>query len=546
MNPDPGTAERRPLRFWLSPVWLIPLVALGIGAWLFYQNVITRGPVIILELRNAEGIRAGMTPVKVRSVEVGRVQELRLATDLSSALAVVQMQPGTAELLVEDSIFWVVKPRIGRRGISGLGTLWSGAYLQMQPGDSPQPARRFAVLEHPPVVPADARGLSIALLSVGSNALSVGDPVLYQGQQVGQIEAAEFKPEAMQMHYRVFIRAPFDQLITTNTQFWDRSGIDFRISSEGVEVHMGSVGAILGGGVTFGVPADLPAGEPVSDGAQFRLYPTHEAARQERFDDGIRYVLLFRDSVRGLSAGAPVEFRGIRVGTVVEVPFFNQKFHLEKFEELRIPVLMAFEPQRLGQAWSHLSRAQWQERLRDLFQGGLRASVRPGNLLTGAKYIGLRFTDETSVDGLTQIGSYAVFPSERSGFDSIQRKLTRLLDKLNGLELEPALDSLTAALAASNATFRQMEETLATLNSLLMSDGAQSLPAQLSATLRVIRETLTAYQGGKSAYESLSQALEQLNAVLEDLAPLARTLRQEPGALLLGREPIDDPVPQAK
>ncbi|MDN5939561.1 MAG: MlaD family protein, partial [Salinisphaera sp.] len=211
-----ATAERRRIRLWLSPVWLIPLIAILVGAWLFYQNILHRGALVVLELQSADGLHAGRTEVKVRSVVVGRVEDLRLTEDYSGAIAEVRMEPGTAGLLVKDSLFWVVKPRIGLRGVSGLGTLWSGAYLQLRPGTSDQPASHFRVLEHPPVVPAGAHGLSIALFSTESTSLNIGDPVVYQGRQVGQIAAAEFVPGRMQMRYRAFVRAPFDQLITNN------------------------------------------------------------------------------------------------------------------------------------------------------------------------------------------------------------------------------------------------------------------------------------------------------------------------------------------
>ncbi len=530
---------------WLSAVWIIPLVAVLVGGWLFYQNVLARGALVTLELPNAEGLEAGRTAVKIRNVEVGKVEDVRLTADYSGTIAEIRMDRDATGLLVEDTRFWVVKPRIGRRGISGLNTILSGAYVQMQPGESDEPRYRFQALEQPPVMESDAPGLSLRLTGREQAALSVGDPVLYQGREAGRVETAEFDAETQQMRYQIFVDQPYDSLIRRNTQFWNRSGVDVQLSSEGVQVNLGSLEAMLAGGVTFGLPEDVPPGGSVSNGDHFDLFPSRDAAQQDRFDQQIEYIVLVRDSVRGLNPGAQLAFRGIRVGTVTDVPFFTEAVRAQDFEDFRIPVRILFEPQRLGPAWGDRSLEEWRKRLDGLFERGLRASVRPGNLLTGAMYMDMQIVEEPEPRGMEMVGDYPVFPSTVGGFTGIEQKISTLLDKLNNLDIEPTLNRLGDTLASSDRTFEEMASTLDTLNQVLRTDEARSLPAELEKTLREIQRTLGAYREGQPVYDQLDRALQQLTRVLDDLGPLADTLRERPDALLFGREPEDDPMPRA-
>ena len=546
MQDTPDTAEKQPARrLRLSPVWLIPLGALLIGAWLVYQNVSSRGPTIILELDNAEGLEAGKTQVKLLNVDVGTVRDVRLADDFDGALAEISMKPKVAQLLVADSEFWVVKPRVGRQGISGLGTIISGAYIQMRPGDSDQRQWRFEVLAQPPPTRPDVPGVTIELASKGDDSLSIGDPVVYKGQSVGQIETSEFNADTQQVRYRIFVESPYDELITDNTQFWLRSGIDVALTSEGVEVQVGNLQAILAGGVTFGVPEDLPAGAPVDDGTRFTLHSSYREAREQRYDEHLSYVALFKDSIRGLNPGASVEYRGVRVGTVVEVPFFDERINVRGMEDFRIPVLIHYEPQRLGGSWKGLSLEQWRERLNELFEKGLRATIKSANLLTGAMFVELAFDPDARLSGPRRVGPYAVFPSAPGGFATLQEKLTQLLDKVNGLPIESLMAELESGLRGTNATLDRAQQTLDNLNAILRDDALRQLPAELKSTLREVRDTLDSFQGGNPAYDNLNRSLNKLNRVLDNLAPLTDTLRDDPNALIFGHPSPADPVPRA-
>lgn len=546
MSDDPNTAVIQRRRRWRpSPVWLIPLGAALIGLWLVYQNVISRGPEITLAVDTADGLEAGKTLVKVRSVEVGHVTAVKLSDDYDGAVATVQMNPGTDELLVDNSRFWVVKPRVGRQGISGLGTILSGAYVQLQPGDAQKTKRRFDVRDSAPAVSTNEPGLTLRLTSDNDNSLAVGDPIIYQGQTVGQIESARFNVDAKRMDYQVFVRKPFSTLVTANTQFWLRSGIDFHLGSDGVDVQLGSIQSVLAGGITFGEPDGVNAGTSGPPSTEYTLYATRNAAVQDRFDEKIEYVILLDDSVRGLSAGAPVEYRGLRVGTVEEVPFFRDNFDFERFPNFKIPVRIAIEPQRPSNSWANWSRQQWRDNLERFFKNGLRATIKSGNLLTGSMFIDTQFEDGKTDYQASAVGDYPIFPSEQSSITSIQQQLSSLMDRLNAIDVGPIVNDLKHTLDTSNATLDELHDATRQINRLLSDSDTRALPGELRESLSSLQNTLDGFQQGTPAYDEINRSIKRLNRVLDDVAPLARTLRNDPNALIFGSPDGPDPIPKA-
>lgn len=529
-----------------SPIWIVPIVALAIGAWLVWDNYRSRGPQITLTIANAEGIEAGSTLIKTRNVEVGRVEQMHLSEDLTSAVITARMSPDSEPMLVEDSRFWVVKPRVGREGISGLGTVLSGAYIQLEPGQSEVEARRFEVSDQPPVAPAGADGLRINLVSQLGNSLRVGDPVTYQGYTVGRVEEATFDAATRRMQHRIFIEAPYDTLVTDSTRFWSASGVDLRLDSEGFRVNVESLEALLGGGVTFGVPEDLPLGQQVEPDTTFRLYADEDDARQGTFNRYLEFVLLVDDSVRGLSRGAPVEFRGVRVGTVAAVPWNFTAEQPAGRSGFAIPVLIRIEPQRLGIENREVDIEEWRTRYERFFDLGLRATLKSGNLLTGAMFVDLNFQRE--LEGEYEPLTFAeqrVFPTTSGGFTLIESQITELLAKLNDLEVEPLLEGLDRNLQSSEAMLAEVRTLSASLRELIEDPGTREVPANLNATLAELRNTLEGVSPESAAYQQLVGAVERLERLMRDLQPVARTLSDNPRALLFDSLDAEDPVPRA-
>ena len=530
----------------LSPIWVVPIVAIAIGLWLVYDNYSSRGTLVTLTMESAEGIEAGNTLIRSRNVEIGRVQSVSLSDDLSHAVLTARIQPEVENMLREDSRFWVVKPRIGREGISGLGTVLSGAYIQLEPGTEEAPRREFPVSDIPPVAPSGQAGLRLSLTSQLGNSLRVGDPVSYQGYTVGRIEENSFEPDSRTMKHQVFIEEPYTDLVTDSTRFWTSSGVDFRLGADGVRVNVESIEALLGGGVTFGVPEDLPMGQPVEANTGFTLYADEDAAREGTFNRYLEYVLLVDETVRGLSKGAPVEFRGVRMGTVAAVPWNFTAPQPDSRARFAIPVLIRIEPQRLGIENSDINLEEWEARFERMFGLGLRASLKSGSLLTGALFVDLNFQRDLADEYVAErFSERPVFPTVAGGFAQIQAQVTDLLEKLNDLEVEPLLAGLDRNLQASESVLNEVREVSSSLNQLLNDPETQAIGGNLNGTLEELRGTLQGLSPSSPAYQELTTAIERLDRLMRDLQPLTRTLNDNPRALLFDNLDAQDPIPRA-
>nr|WP_163503348.1 intermembrane transport protein PqiB [Halomonas socia] len=544
--PPHKAKRRRQAR--LSPIWIVPFIAVLIGLWLAYDNYLQRGTQITLVMENAEGIEAGSTLIKTRNVEIGRVERVGLSDDLRSTEITARISPDAERMLVDDTRFWVVKPRIGREGISGLGTVLSGAYIQLQPGSSDAPRREFEVLDQPPVASQDAEGIRINLVSQLGNSLRLGDPVTYQGYTVGRVEATEFDASNRQMRQRLFIESPYDVLVTESTRFWSASGIDLRLDSEGVRVNVESFETLLGGGVTFGVPEDVPLGPMVAPDTTFNLYPDEDSALQGSFNRYLEYVLLIDDTVRGLSRGAPVEFRGVRIGTVASVPWNFSATQPEDRQGFAIPVLVRIEPQRIANDDDdgRFDLDEWEARFERLFDIGLRASLKNGNLLTGAMFVDLNFQRDLEGEYVAEdFEDRRVFPTTSGGFAQIEAQVTNLLNKLNNLEIEPILSGLDRNLAQSEAMLDEVRELTATFQAIADDPATREMPDNLNRSLIELRETLSGLSPESDAYRELTGAMQRLERLMRDLQPAARTISEQPSALIFDRRGGDDPQPRA-
>lgn len=500
----------------LSPVWIVPLAAFLIGLWLAYDHFSSLGPEVTLVMSDASGIEADKTEIKMRSVPIGKVDSVRLSDDFQHAIVTARLQQGTKALLAKDSQFWVVKPRIGREGISGLGTVLSGAYIALQPGKDSAISHRFEVRDTPPVTQAGTHGLSLKLVSKVGSRLRTGDPVVYHGMTVGKVVGSHFDPTDKRMHYQLFIKAPFDVLVSSSSRFWNVSGFSFEMGVQGFDVHVPSLETLLSGGVAFDVPdSNLPAGRRVHDGKQFELYPGKAAARHAVYDEYMRYVILFKGSVRGLKSGAPVEYRGVRVGTVEQVPWHFMGRQPKSLTKFAIPVLIHIEPQRVIRS-DALSMKKWRALLEQAFNGGLRATLESSSLITGALYVNMSFHDKAAPFKAETFEGVPVFPSTASDLKRLENKVNEFMTTLNDLPLGQIADNLNQTLAASKHTMTALKKTSNALHELLSKPSIKALPSDAIDTLNQLKQTL------------------------KEADPLIRTLRENPNALIFDdANPVD-------
>lgn len=538
----PEKAEVQDLKQ-ISSIWLVPVIAVAIGIWMLVQYIGSKGPEVTLRLSTAEGIEVGKTEVKALNVRVGVVTDVRLNDDYSAIVATVQIDKDAARMLKEDTLFWVVKPRIGKGGVSGLDTLLSGAYIQLQPGVKKKKKLDFTVLEVPPVAPPDAKGIRLVLYHNEAGKLGVGDPVLYEGFTVGRVEKVTFDPEAKKANYQLFIFEPYDSLIRKRTRFWLTSGVDLQMSAEGFNLKIGSIESLITGGVSFRVPKGNEPGELITkDMSRFRLYNNLKQVKERFFDEYLEYVMLFDESVRGLNSGAPVEYRGIRIGTVRKVPLELPRAE-RGFPSKQIPVLVRIE---LGRIYDHVdfdTLPQLKVNLEEEFKAGLRASLKTGSLLTGALLVDTEVYPEEKLPAVSRYGDYDIFPTKAGGFAEIQKQISAILSKINNLPVEDTLLSLNSSLNASQRTLLAAEKMANELAVILAKKDTQAIPGEVRDSLQQIQNTLNGFGPDAEPYRNLEQALSRFEQVMTELQPVLRQLNDKPNSLIFSGEKAKDPIP---
>ncbi|MGE5255764.1 MAG: intermembrane transport protein PqiB [Hyphomicrobiales bacterium] len=540
-----AAVQKRKRQF--SIVWLVPVVAALIGGWLIVKAYYEKGPEITITFKSAEGLEAGKTKIKFKDVEIGLVQEIRLGEDLSHVKVKAQLVKEASRFLSENTRFWVVRARVSASAVTGLGTVFSGAFIDVDPGPPGKSTDHFVGLEEPPIVTTGLPGRHFILESNRLGSIEVGTQVYYRQIRVGEVVAYHLAEDGKKIVSKIFVHAPYDQYVRKTTRFWNASGLDVKVDAGGLKVDMESIISILVGGIAFDFGDSFgEQGERAEAEHVFTLYPTREAAQEKVYGIKNYYVLLFDESVRGLSPGAPVEFRGIQIGQVVDI---KSEFDL-KMNKLKIPVIIAAEPERISFT-GKLPEGVTRETLVDyLVDKGLRAQLRTGSLLTGQMYVALDLFPNAKPGKIVRGGRYGYpeFPTTPTPFEEIGSKVTELVAKFEKIPIEQIGRDLgdTIKGAKGIATSAELAESIRSLNAalkevqLLTQDLRTRVTPELSATLEQTRKSLAAADESLSA-DSPTQ--ERLRTTLDELAKAARSLKdltdyleRHPEAVLSGKE----------
>ncbi|MGB5440205.1 MAG: MlaD family protein [Gammaproteobacteria bacterium] len=486
-HPDPLSEDAIPeavasSRSGFSIVWLIPLVAALIGAWVAWQAYSERGPTITIVFKTAEGLVAGKTKVKFKDVEVGQVASIDLQDDLDNVLVSVEMHKAAGSYLTDKTRFWVVRARISAGNVTGLETLLGGAYIGIDPVEEGEPASHFIGLESAPVVTTDQPGLHFLLKASRRGSLDVGAPIFYRQIKVGEVEGYELSEDGETVDFKVFVYDPHHVHVTENTRFWNASGLDVSMTAEGVKVDMESMVSLLIGGIAFEVPAYKRLGRPASNNSVFTLHETHEQALVKEVSVTRKYLLYFDGSVRGLSKGAPVEFRGIQMGKVIDIDI---EFNAET-EQFLIPVLIETEPERLAPMSFLQSEEESLARMERLVERGLRAQLKTGSLLTGQLYVDLDFYPDAEQVSIVKSGRYPVMPTIPSSIEEITNSVVAILEKLEDFPLDQLGKDFTVTLGKLDKTIVEAETTLETIKYMFAADAP--LSQELQHTLMELSE----------------------------------------------------------
>ena len=525
----------------ISIVWLVPLVAILIGGWLAYKGLSEKGPVVTISFESAEGLEAGKTKVRYKDVEIGLVNTIRFNADLSRVLVTAELVKEAGPYLTENTRFWVVRPRVTASGVSGLGTLFSGAYIGMDPGKEGRPAQDFKGLEIPPVVTTGMPGRDFLLKATTLGSLDIGSPVLYRQIQVGQVIGYDLEEKGQSLKIKIFINAPHDKLVKKNTRFWNASGFDLKLDAGGLKLNTESLVSIMMGGIAFDTPTSLEAGGPAQEGDVFKLYETRSAIFERTYAEKNYFLLHFNESIRGLSVGAPVEFRGIKIGHVIDI---KPEYDPETLSP-KIAVLIETEPQRFGSPAE--DAADSKKRLQKLVDRGLRAQLKTGSLLTGQLFIGLDFHPDAPPAQVKYGEKFPEFPTIPAPLQIITARVNQLLGKLETVPIEQIGKDLgdtlknVKGLSESKELLQAVQalnETLQETRQLVQNLDSKIAP-EISSTLDQAQKTLVSVEGilGQDSplQHEMRQAFMELGEAARSVRILVDYLERHPNALIYGK-----------
>lgn len=539
----PHTAVPERHRFPL--VWIVPIVALVAAGWLGYRSLAERGPLIAITLQSAEGLEVGKTKIKHRDIDLGIVEAMAPSADLSTVTIEARMNRDAEPHLGAGTRFWVVRPRLSVEGISGLGTLISGSYIEMEPGPG-DPSRRFVALEDPPVVSADVPGTRYVLHGSRLGSISQGAPVSFHGVRVGEVLGYQLSDDDGTATVQVFVRAPHDRLVHEGTRFWNASGIALDLGSEGLRLESESVQAILAGGVAFDLPRGGVLGPPAKPSAVFTLYGGADEARDALFTRKIPFLMHLAGDADGLSAGNAVRMRGIHIGEVTDV-------HMEYDAvtgALTVPVTFEIEPQRVRLVHGDPVDTDFEARSYAAFASfvakGLRARLASGNLLTGQKIVSLDFLPDAPAAAMIEGGLYPEIPaieaddlggimqSAKGLLGSLQSTVTTLGQLIAAPEVKRSVRSLDGALANLDRLTHDASLQVGPLLSGLraVSSSADQTLKQATATLAV---TGDAFGSDGETGGDLAGTLNELKQAARSLHALTDYLEGHPESLLQGK-----------
>lgn len=531
----------------VSKVWVIPIVALLIGGWMIYYQWQNQGPLITIDMSSASGIEVNKTPIKVRDLEVGQVKKIELNDALDGVTVTARLEKGAVKLLNENTRFWVVAPRISFSEVSGLNTLLSGSFIAMTAETGGDERYHFTALERPPVTPPGTPGLHVILSSESDDlTYKPGDTITYKGFKVGEFEEVNFDVDTGLIEYRAFIHDPYHNLIDGNTRFWNVSGVKFELASTGVNIQTGSLETLLSNGVTFGNPQGTLKGSPIANESHFIIYNDFNAAADERFKFAAQYILLIDESVRGLTVGAPVEYRGLQIGKVAAINSELIALGSLLDEEYPIPVLLNLYPGKVRLPDSQEGLNFLRERLSRWIEKDLRATLRMGNILTGGLYVDLQHVDTPQRVALTDVNGVDVIPTVSSEFTQLTQKADVILDKINALPLEDLIREISGVVNTLNAAAESVNTTSDNFDATLAALDTEKLNKQIQHSLDAFEGLLKHYSEGGLSKAEIAETVNALQDTLRSIQPLLMQLNQTPNGLIFSDNAEIDIQPKAK
>lgn len=538
-------------RSWPSIVWLVPVVTAIIGGWLILRTLTDQLPTATIQFKTAEGIEAGKTKIKYKSVDIGIVNEIAFAEDFSNVIVTAEFNEGLDDFLRRNTRFWVVRPQLSVRGVSGLGTLISGAYIEIDPGPGAIQTH-FVGLEEIPLITTDDAGKRITLITKDLGSLGRGSPIYYQGLLAGEVLGYELAGDAKSVYVHGFVRDPFDQLVQGNSRFWNVSGLDVSMGADGFDVKTASVTSLLFGGVAFDTPDSLEHSVADVSDLVFTLHQRYSDIEEQAYARKVQFVMYFTGTVRGLNPGAPLEFRGIRIGQVLDI---RMEFDANT-TSFRIPVLVEIEPDRIIHRDSENALSP-EQTLTTLVDKGLRGRLQTGSLLTGQLFIEFNMYPDAELNLVADESMpYPELPTIPGAFEAISQSIADVVDKIDTIDIEALGDNIENIFSAADklvnkkvdekaatdleASIKGLRDVLTNVNEGNLDQAivaAKNVLVDLQTTVELVNNVLDPHSPLQHNVIKITDELEEMS---RSIRALIETLERQPNSVIFGRKTAEE------
>ncbi len=535
------------------PIWAIPIVSALIGGWLAWRTYLERGPTIAISFERASGLTAGQSHVRHKDVDMGLVEGIALSGDLQRVIVTVRMNREAKPLLTDKAQFWIVKPRFFAGALSGLETLVSGSYIELQPSAAGgQPVTHFVGLEIPPVLTSDVPGHTFLLQAPRLGNITLGSPVFYRDLDAGEVLGWDLGSMAETVTVHAFVRAPYDQYVHDNSRFWNDSGAKVSLGPNGLQLQVDSLRAVLLGGIAYDTPnrgRDFPIS---TENHVFPLYSNEDDADSAGFPRRVHFLAYFQGSIAGIAPDSAVTLHGIKIGEVLSVGLRYDK----DLDRVVAPVHFAVEPDRIGEL-NLPTGGDLDSAIRDMVRRGLRVRLDSASLLTGQKRLAMDLYPDTPPATLTKQGDSYVIPVLAGGSEDITATAGALMAKLDAIPFQQIGDSLSKTLAGLSGLVNgpDLQQSIASLHTTLagadtlvqhLNTSTATLPQRLPAIITeldsaakrlnaLVESVQSGYGGNTSFSRDANRLLLQLTDTARSFRVLADLLTRHPEALIRGR-----------
>ncbi|WP_394147102.1 MlaD family protein [Shewanella atlantica] len=477
-----------------SPIWLLPLVALALGAWLGVKSIKEAGIEVRIHFPSATGIDIGKTLVRYQGLTVGKVVDISIDDDLKGVNVDLKMDYRAGPFLNEGTKFWLVAPKASITGVEGLDALFSGNYIAIQPGEGESKSFFEAEINAPAVQPG-TDGLVIELTSDNLGSLDVGSQLFYRQIPVGQITSYRLEGSE-RILMTAFIKKQYAHLVKTDSQFWNVSGLSIDASLSGIEVKSESLSSILAGGLSFSSNDDSPG---AGNGQSYQIFDSREEAL-----GGIEFMLT-ADNAEAAGVGTKIVFRGIEIGRIIQSELSDSGVQLKaKLDEEHAQLLSGSTQFWLEGAELSLSGIQHPERL--ITGSVIQFSLGSGDPLE--QYALLNEAPEQHAQSKLQLRLTAD-TNPGLGVDAEIRYKQIPIGKVNSVKLN---DALTAV--EYNIEIWPEFSQLIMENSYFTSESALAIDASLDGVKVQTRDLTTLTKGAISLVQGKSRKLAKNNARL--------------------------------